>query len=360
MMNFALREPSEPRPDGATDASYDALLRLMIGPWIAQAIFVAAKLDLADRLRDGPQPVAALAAASGADPAALYRVLRALASVGVFRERDDGCFALTPLAQGLRGDVPASLRDYAIMLGERWIWLSLGEMLHSVRTGETAFARVFAAPIFEYYAAHPDAASTSARGLAARSVQENAAILAAYDFSAAPHVIDVGGGQGTLLQAILERHPDATGMLFERPQVAAMARAQFKTSDLAPRCRVIAGDFFRSIPTGGDLYLLKKVIHDWDDARAVTILRSCRAAMAPQSRLLLLEPVIAEPNAPSFAKLLDLLMLVVSGGQERSADAHSALLARAGLRLTRLIPTASTISIIEAVPLGAPAQTTVQ
>jgi SAM-dependent methyltransferase len=222
-------------------------------------------------------------------------------------------------------------------------------MLHSVRSGETAFARVFAAPIFEYYAAHPDAASTSAKGLAARSAQENTAILAAYDFSSAPHVIDVGGGQGTLLQAILERHAGATGMLFERPQVAAMARAQFEKSDLAPRCRVIAGDLFRSIPAGGDLYLLKKVIHDWDDTCAAAILRSCRAAMAPSSRLLLLEPVVAEPNVPSFAALLDLLMLVVSGGQERTLAEHSRLLAQAGLRLTRTIPTASAVSILEAV-----------
>jgi hypothetical protein len=340
-----------PRRDCASDAQYEALLRLMIGPWIAQAIFVAAKLDIADRLRDGAQSAAALAAATDVDAAALHRVLRALASVGVFREEGSGGFALTPLAQGLRGDVPNSLRDYAIMLGERWIWLSLGEMSHSVRTGETAFAHVFAAPIFEYYAANADAASTSARGLATRSAQEDTAIVGSYDFSAARHVIDVGGGQGTLLGTILARHRGATGTLFERPQVAAMAQALFDKGDLAQRCRVAAGDFFRSVPAGGDVYLLKKVIHDWDDARAIAVLRACRAAMTLASRLLLLEPVIGEPNAPGFAKLLDLLMLVVSGGRERTEAEHRGLLASAGLRLARVIATASTISIIEAVPI---------
>jgi len=334
----------------ARDGAYDALLRLMVGPWVAQAIFVAAKLDIADRLREGPRASAALAAASGADPDVLYRVLRALASVGVFAEQGDRQFALTPLAQGLRSDVENSLRDYAVMLGERWIWRSLGDMLHSARTGEPAFAQVFGADVFDYYATNPQAAATSAEGLAVRSAHENAAILSAYDFSAVRHAIDVGGGQGTLLRALLQRHPWLRGTLFEREQIAAMARQSLARSALAPRCDVIAGDFFREIAVAGDLYLLKKVVHDWDDARAVTILRNCRAAMTPRSRLLLLEPVIRQPNVPDFAKLLDLLMLVVSGGRERSEAEHARLLARAGLRPTRLIPTASTISIIEAAP----------
>jgi hypothetical protein len=335
--------------NGAAEPSYDALLRLLVGPWIAQAIFVAAKLDIADRLRDGPQSSAALAAAAGVDAPALHRVLRALASVGLFEERAGG-FALTPLAQGLRGDHPQSLRDYAIMLGEQWIWRSLGEMRHSVRSGEAAFAHVFGAPPFDYYAAHPEAAATSARGLATRSAQENAAILDAYDFSRARQVVDVGGGQGTLLSAVLQRHPHLDGVLLERPQVAVMAQATFQASDLARRCSIVAGDFFAAVPRG-DVHLLKKVIHDWDDARALAILRACRAAMAPHGRLLLLEPVIPPPNVPGFAKLLDLLMLVVTGGQERSADEHRVLLAQAGLRLARVIPTASTLSIIEAVPI---------
>jgi hypothetical protein len=277
--------------------------------------------------------------------------MRALASVGVFKEQHDGLFALTPMAQGLRGDVPDSLRDYAIMLGERWIWRSLGDILHSVRTGGPAFAHVFGAPLFEYYAANPEAALTSAAGLARRSAQENAAILAAYDFSAATHVVDIGGGQGTLLCAVLESHPHIGGTLFERPQVAAMAQASFDGVDLARRCNVIAGDFFHAVPSG-DLYLLKKVIHDWDDARAAAILRTCRAVMTPRSRLLVLEPVIAQPNVPGFAKLLDLLMLVVSGGRERTQAEHRSLLVAAGLRLTRVIPTASTVSIIEACPVA--------
>jgi len=347
MMDLA---PHQPAHTGAAEPSYDALLGFMIGPWVAQAIFVAAKLNIADRLCAAPQSVAALAAASEVDPAALQRVLRALASVGIFTEQADGCFALTPLAQGLRSDAPQSLRDYAIMLGERWVWSSIGGMLHSVRTGGTAFAHVFGAPVFEYYSAHPDAAAVSASGLAVRSAQENAAIVAAYDFSAARHVVDVGGGHGTLLQAILTQVPHATGTLLERSQVAEMARRSIERSALAPRYHVVAGDFFQSVAAGGDLYLLKKVVHDWDDARAIAILRGCRGAMKPTSRILLLEPVIGEPNAPDFAKLLDLLMLVVTGGQERSEDAHRRLLAAAGLRLTRVIPTASTISIVEAVP----------
>src|SRR6266568_6553997 len=307
----------------------EALLRLMTGPWIAQAIFVAAKLGIADLVGEEPRPSGKLAAASGVDAQSLHRVLRALASVGVFAEDNEGRFELTPMAGYLRSQVPCSLRAYAIMLGEQWHWRCWGEILHSVRTGKTAFEHIFGKSVFEHYAEHPEAARISIEGLASRSAQENAAIRGAYDFSRARTLIDVGGGQGTLLLSLLAREPHLTGILLDRPQVIASAKPLLDRSEHTDRVTAVGGDFFETVPAGGDIYLLKKVLHDWDDARAIAILKVCRAAIGRAGRLLVLEPVIAEGNAPGFAKLLDLLMLVYAGGRERSEAEHRGLLAAA-------------------------------
>jgi hypothetical protein len=326
------------------------LLHMMTGCWVSQAIHVAAKLGIADLLRDGPRSPSALAESTRTHAGALRRVLRALASLGVFAEDEDGRFRSTPLAEPLQAGAPSSLRAYAIMLGEREHWRAWEGFLQSVGTGECAFEHVFGEPHFKYFAAHPEAGRIFDEAMTSRSAQENKAILAAYDFAGARKVVDVGGGQGTLLSAILRARPTTHGVLFDLPHVLAASRPRIESAGQTARCELVAGNFFASVPTGGDIYLLKKVIHDWEDERARAILRSCRNAMHRTARLLLIEPVIPPGNDPSFNKLLDLLMLVwTSGGQERTEAEHQANLVAAGLRVSRVIPTNSGVSIIEAV-----------
>lgn len=331
-------------------APAQALLRMISATWIAQAIYAAATLGIADLLISGPQSPEGLAERTDTHPRALYRVLRALASVGVFTEGDDGRFGLTPLAELLRSDSPDSLRPFAIMMGSEWAWRSWGEIMYSVRTEKPAFEQIYGSSLFAYYAENPEAARIFSEGLTSRSRPENAAVVAAYDFSGARTVVDVAGGQGSLLAAILAANPTARGVLFDLPHVIAMARRTFENAGLAERCELAGGDFFAAVPAGGDIYMLKKVIHDWDDAQAPAILRTCRAAVPAHGRLLLIELVIPSGNAPSFGKLLDLLMLVYPGGRERTEAEHRNLLGSAGFRLERVIPTASTVSIVEAVP----------
>lgn len=235
------------------------------------------------------------------------------------------------------------------MMGGEGVWRSWGEVLYSVRTGEAAFDHVFGMPVFDYYAANPSAARVGAAGLSARSAGENAAIVAAYDFGAADSVMDVGGGEGSLLRAILGAHPQLRGVLFEMPHVVELARTALAGAPEVDRCELVAGDFFAEIPRTGSLLLLKKVIHDWTDERAVTILRNCRAAVPAGGRLLLAENVIPAGDEPSFGKWLDLLMLVYAGGRERTADEFRDLLATSGFEMKRVIPTAAAVCVIEAV-----------
>jgi len=334
----------------ATSSQTQALLQMIAGAWIAQAIFVAAKFGVADLVRDEPKSVDSLANATAAHPRALYRVLRALASVGIFREDDDGRFSITALAEPLRSDWPGSLRPYAIMMGSEWVWRSFGEIMHSVRTEKPAFDQIYGAPVFDYYAKTPEAARIGAEGLTSRSAPENAAVVAAYDFSWAKKIVDIGGGQGSLLAAILASNANSRGVLFEMPHVVERARPTFEKAGLAERCDLVGGDFFAAVPPGGDVYILKKVIHDWDDKQARSILQTCRAAASSQGRLLLIELVVPPGNDPSFAKLLDLQMLVYPGGRERTEAEHRELLASANFKLERVLPTSSTVSIVEAIP----------
>lgn len=334
----------------ATQQPAQALAHMLAGAWLAQALAVAAKLGVADLLGAGPKTPAEIGAATGTQGAAMHRVLRALAGAGVFIEDDSGRFGLTPLAGPLRSDAADSIRAYAVMSGERWIWQSFGALEHSLRTGAPAFDHVFGAPLFDYYVAHPDAAHVSAEGLKSVGRGQDAAVAAAYDFTGAGTVVDIGGGQGGLLSAILTAHPQVRGVLFDLPHVAAMGRQNLEAAGLSARCRVVEGDFFRSVPALGDFYLLRKVIHDWDDEQAQRILRNCRSAMTEGSRLLLMETVVPAGNAPAYAKLLDLLMLVYSGGRERTELEYRNLLRVAGFSVSRVVSTASAVSIIEATP----------
>jgi len=326
------------------------MLELISGFWLSQAIYVAAKLGIADLLQDGPKSAAVLATEAEAHEPSLYRVLRTLASRAIFSEQTGRLFGLSPAAEWLRSDKPGSLRPYAIMMGERWVWRSVGEMLHSVRTGESGFEQVFGRPAFDYYAEHPHAARFSVEGMTSRSAAENVAIVAAYDFSGVSTITDVAGGQGTLLASILAANSNLRGTLFDMRHVIDAAGPLIVRAGLQERCGLVAGNFFDHVPTGADIYILKKVIHDWDDCDARTILANCRKAMPTFGRLLLIELIVPAPNVPSFGKMLDLLMLTYAGGRERTEDEYRELLASVGFRLGQVIPTSSTVSLIEALP----------
>jgi hypothetical protein len=324
------------------------LMALLSGANVTQAISVAARLNIADLLAEAPRSCAELAALTGTHAPSLNRLMRALASIGIFASEPNDHFALTRTAALLRSDVPNSLRAYAVMTGERWVWGALGDMALSVRTGQPGFERVFGAPLFDYYTAHPQAGAISAAALDSLSVADNAAIVAAYSFPLTGLVIDIGGGKGSLLGAILTANPTTRGLLFERPPVLKMARAVLGGTAIEDRCALLAGDFFHGLPADGDIYLMKKVIHDWNDAAAHAILSRCHAAMPDGARLLLAEMVVPEGDGPSPSKWLDLLMLTYTGGQERTASEYAALLASAGFAIDQVIPTQSNISLIEA------------
>ena len=335
-------------PDDASVSM--TLLHMAAGAYVGQAISVAAKLGIADLLEDGPKSPAALAEAAGAHAGSVHRLLRLLASVGVFAEQADGRFALTPLAAGLRTDAPGTLGAFAIMLGEDWHLRAVGDLYHSVRTGEPAFAHVFGTTLYSYLGQHPEASAVFDAAITSRAHQENAAVTAAYDWSDGT-IVDVGGGQGALLAAILARRPDATGILLELPHVVEGARMFIEAAGLTNRCQCVAGNAFERVPADGDLYLLRRVLHGQDDDHSVTILRNCRAAMGRQSRVLVIEHVLEPGNAPSWGKMLDLQMLLLSaGGRERSEAEFRRLLASAGLRLERIVPTETVTSLIEALP----------
>ena len=327
------------------------LVGLLAGPRVAQAISVAARLGLADLLDAGSRTPAELAASTATNPDALRRMLRTLAGAGIFEEEASGRFRLTPLAGPLRSTAPDSISAYAVMAGERWIWQALGAMEHTVRTGEPAFDHVFGMPLFDYYVKHPAAGRVSVEGLRSVGRGEDAAVASAYDFSRATTVVDLGGGQGGLLATILRAATEARGTLFDLPHVMDVARRQFEQAGVATRVRLETGDFFKSVPAGGEVYLLRKVLHDWDDDKARAILRACRSAMTASARLLIVETLVAPGNTPCHAKDLDLLMLVYTGGRERTEQEYRELLDATGFALERTLATASTMSIIEAKPV---------
>lgn len=298
----------------------------------------------------GPASAEELADASGVHAPSLRRVLRALASLGVFAEDDHGRFDHTPLSRGLCANGPGSLREFVVMLGEAESWRSWGEVMYSVRTGEPAFDKVFGTSQFDYLAGHPDAARNFDAAMAERSAAEDDAVLAAWTFPPTGTVVDIGGGRGTLLSAVLRARPQLHGIVFDLAHVIERARPAFAGQRLGSRLQGAPGDFFADeLPRDAQVYMLKKVIHDWDDARALAILKACSRAMAPGATLLLIEPVIAPGNEPSFAKLLDLFMLVWPGGRERTESEHVSLLAGAGLELRKGVATTSALSILEAV-----------
>jgi hypothetical protein len=333
-------EPEHPAPPPV------ALLQLTTSCWISQAVYVAAKLGVADLLKDGPKGCDELAEGTQTDSRSLRRLLRTLSSVGVFAETADGRFDLTPIAECLRSDGPYSMRAWATMIGEDWHWSMWGELLYGVMTGKPAFDHVHGMRPFEYFPRNPESARLFDEAMTGLSASEVGAILAAYDFSKYRKIIDVAGGNGSLIIPLLKTSPEASAILFDLPHVIERAKGRIEGDGLAQRLELVGGNFFQSAPEGGDLYILKHIVHDFGDEEALAILRNCRRAMSATARLLIIEMVLPPGNEPSFGKLVDLEMLLI-GGVERAEDEYQTLLAEAGFNLTRVIPTSSTVSIIE-------------
>lgn len=326
------------------------LMQMITSYWVAQSIYAAATLGIADHLKNGEKHCNELAVLTSTNGQSLYRLLRALASVGIFAETNPGCFAMTPLAELLRSDVPGSLRDVSIMMGDREHYNAWGNILHCIRTDESAFENLFGTNIFEHYTRHPEPAMVFDRAMTSFSRVEIAAMVAEYDYTPIRTLVDVAGGQGSLLLAILKNNPGMQGILFDLPAVIDRAIPGIEASGMGDRCQQVTGSFFETLPAGADAYLLKHIIHDWDDARAIAILRQCAQAMADNGRVLVVEQVIPPGNDPFIGKLLDVNMLVMCpGGKERTAEEYRDLFDAAGLQLTRIVPTQGIVSIIEGV-----------
>jgi C-methyltransferase len=325
-----------------------AMMEMIIATWTSQAITVAAELGVADALAEGPLPIDELADEVGADADALRRLLRALIGRGVFRHRRDGRYELNPLAATLRSDAPVSIAWAARFYGspeqrQRWTWL-----VDSIRTGRSVVPILHGKESFDYFVQNPEHADLFNRTMTAISELTNAAVVAGYDFSGYPTIVDVGGGHGPLLAAILAAAPDSQGVLYDLPQVIAGAPSLFCKHHVADRARIEAGSFFDGVPGGGDAYVLKNIMHDWSDQKAVQILRNVRAAAGPRATLLLVELVIPNHDRDFPGKWADLEMLLNLGARERTAAEYRNLLSRAGFQMTRVVQTASPLSVVEA------------
>ena len=327
------------------------LMQLLAGFRYSQAIYVAARLGVPDLLADGPRPNDEIAREAGADPDTLYRLLRALAAIGVLHEDDERRFALTPLGEPLRSDVPGSLHGWVLLIGRPFLWRSWANLEHSIRTGENAFRALHGTDIWEWRADRPEESAVFDGAMRALTGASNRAVLEAYDLGRFGTIVDVGGGNGAFLAAILEAHPAVRGVLFDQAHVIDGAGPVL--TDVADRVSIVAGSFFDSVPRGGDAYILKWIVHDWEDEQAIALLRVCRAAMSTEATLLVIERILAPPNEGPEGKFSDLNMLVLPGGRERTEDEYRDLFERAGLRLTRTVESDGGFAVIEAVGSGA-------
>lgn len=335
--------------DPASDTSaVGTVLNLALSYLVSRGLHVATELGVADHLTRGPLAVADLAACTAAHPASLRRLLRMLAAHGVFTEDASGRFANTPASALLQRGI---MHDGVLFCGnvsgdDAW-WNAVGALRHSVATGAPAFDYQQGAGFFDYLAAHPEGRRWFDRGMANFAEAENPVIATSYDFAATPHVVDIGGGQGGLLVEILGRHAQVRGTLFDLAEVVRDP-AYITAARLEPRCTMVAGDFFEQVPAGADAYVLKRILHDWSDEQCVRILRACCDAMSTRARLLVVDCVVPHGNTPHPGKVMDILMMVFAAGRERTEDEFAQLLQQAGLRLCRVLPTASALSIVEA------------
>lgn len=327
-----------------------AMLEMIVAGWTSQAVTVAAQLGVADALADGPLPIDDLAARVDANPDALRRLMRALISRGIFRRRRDGRYELNALAHTLRSDAPVSMDPAARFYGsqeqrERWTLL-----VDSIRTGDGVVAELRGKESFDYFDENPELAELFNQTMTSVSKLTDATVVAGYDFSVYPTIVDVGGGHGPLLAAVLATAPGSRGILYDLPSVVADAPGVLRAQGVADRIQIIEGSFFDRVPSGGDAYILKNIVHDWPDEKAVQILRNVRAAVGSRAYVLLIEFVIPEHDRDFPGKWVDLEMLLNLGARERTAADYRKLLGEAGFRMTRVTQTASPLSVVEARP----------
>jgi hypothetical protein len=323
------------------------MIQLCSGYVTSACIYAAAKLGIADLLADGPKPVGELAARAGANEEALYRVLRTLSSVGVFREESSRHFANTATSATLRTGTPGSLRDAVIWLTNPMHFRVFAEFLHAVKTGGTALQKALGAEGFAYLATHPEENAEFNAAMTNLSSLFGQAIVEGYDYGSLGTLADIGGGHGALLTAILQKHPGLRGILFDSPQIVEGARARVEQLGLQSRCEIVGGDFFKEVPPA-ESYVMKSIIHDWDDARAIEILKNCAKAMTGDGKVLLIELALSPANEPDTGKWVDMEMLAMAGGRERTEAEYAALLEQASLKLTRVHRTLSRYCVIEA------------
>src|SRR5215467_11764580 len=329
---------------------YHVLFQMIIGKWISQAIGTIVELGVPDQLAKGARRCRDIASEADVSEDGLYRLLRALASVGLFVESADRRFKLTGMGRLLRGDHPESLAGYARFVAHDSTWRPWGQLGYSVKTGLPAFDHVFNAPIFEHFSRNPEAAAVFDAAMTSISAREARAASDAYDFKGVGTLMDVAGGHGVLLATVLRRHKRMRGVLFDLPHVATGAAATFAGAGITDRVRIESGDFFGELPSGADAIIMKHILHDWDNDSAERILQACHRALGPRGKVLIVDPVVPPGNIPHYGKLLDLEMLVLTPrGRERTKSEFVKLLRGAGFRLSRVIPTESPLSIVEAV-----------
>lgn len=357
---MTIAKPNKPlslRPEAKAKGMPPQIMMLqMINAYrLSQNISVAAQLGIADLLADKPKGVIELASKTATHPQSLYRLLRTLASFGIFAELEEQQFRLTPRAALLQSNIPGSLRGYATVIGTKWHWQMWKDILYSVKTGDSAFEHLQGMGFEDYYQQHPEVAETFDAAMKGALSLSDRAILASYDFSSFNQIIDIaagGQGDGELIASILEQNHTATGIHFDHPSRLERAKAAVENKLVSDRCEFIGGDFLESVPFGGDAYIVKNLIHDYSDAKAGEILDNLHQAIYKNGKLLVAEMIVPPGNEPSLAKILDVEALIMTPGAiERTAEEYSQLLAQSGFEVTRIIPTKSPMSIIEAVPV---------
>ncbi|MDC8450791.1 MAG: methyltransferase [Nitrospira sp.] len=336
-------------PDITSLPPHAQLVQMGTSHWMSHILYVAAKLGLADHLGKGPTHADDLAAVTNTHPPSLRRFLRTLGHLGLVTEDNAGRFSLTTLGAALKNGAPGSARAAILTLASPIMTQGWGHLLESVQTGKPGLEQAMGMPIFDWLAQHPEEASLFSETMVSFHGTEPSAVAAAYDFSGMRMIVDVGGATGNLLTTILDQYPKPHGILYDLPHVLRDAPALLKSRGVADRVTIESGSFFDRVPAGCDAYLLSHIIHDWTEAQCLTILGHCRRALAPAGRVLIIEMVLPEDNAPHPGKMLDMMMLVGPGGQERTIPEYRQLLDKAGLRLTRVVPTNSAVSIVEAI-----------
>jgi O-methyltransferase domain/Dimerisation domain len=327
------------------------LIQMMAASWVSATVYTAARLAIADHLAAGPRSAAELAADTGTHTPSLHRLMRTLASLGILTEKEEQRFALTPLGEALKTGAPGCARSTLLAFGGQAFWRSWEGMVHSVQTGETGFEQVNGMPVFDYLANHPDQAAHFSEAMVGFHGAEPPAVAAAYDFSPFKTIVDVGGATGNMLASVLSRHAGPRGVLFDRPHVVRDALPLLTAHGVETRVAIQEGSFFEAVPAGGDAYVLSHIIHDWSEEQCLAILGHCREAIKPDGRLLIVETVLPVGDTPHQGKVQDMVMLVVPGGQERTEVEYATLLEKARFRLTRVVPTESVVSVVEAIPV---------